>query len=192
VDLNRGYLGLVYRRFLYLNRLYRRRHNRLGRSLRYGLYNGLDRLDYLLNRQDLLNRLDGLLAYGLLWGLLLYLLGGRWLYWLDGLLEVLGYLLLGRLNLYYHLFPGLNGGLGGLRGLIGGVLKHRIGGDNLGSGAGIAPLGHGAGIGFRLVCSAIPLGITQDVPHNFHPYRGRPAAYHVQHLGRSLGKIDDP
>jgi hypothetical protein len=114
------------------------------------------------------------------------LLGRRGLlHRLDGLLDILDYLLLGRLDLDYYLFPVLNGGL------IGGVLKYGVGGDNLGSGAGIAPLGHGAGIGFRLVCSAVSLGIG-GTPHNFYPYRSRPAAYHVQQLGRGLGKIDDP
>lgn len=56
--------------------LYRRRRlgRRLGRG--YGLHDGLDRLNYLLDRQDLLHRrlLDRLLLpYGLLlYGLLLY------------------------------------------------------------------------------------------------------------------------
>jgi hypothetical protein len=147
----------------------------------YLLYQGLHRLDYrldLLNRQDLL---DGL--YVLEGGLLLL----HGLDRLDRLLKILGYLLLGgaldqgrilggRLDLDYHR-------------VLGGGLVSGVGGDDLGIGTGSSPAGQGVGIGFRPVRGIPGLAIAA---RGLYQDRGGSLLQHVQHLGRRLGKIDDP
>jgi hypothetical protein len=162
-----------------------------------GDYHRLDQGPQRLNRRlDLLDRehlLDGLnllhggrLLPGLLGLLRLLLLGIPGLgSRLDGLLEVLGYLLLGR---RLDAFPGRGLNLNYHR-VLGDLVRRIGGGGNLGIGAGKAPLRPGVGIGFRPVAVIGGLG---GAVQGLHQDRGRTLPYHVQHLGRRLGKIDDP
>jgi hypothetical protein len=165
----------------------------LGR--RGGLLGSCHRLYYRLNllnhRLDLLNRQNLLDRLYLLYRGLLDLLPRRGLgLRLDRLLEV--HLLLRRLN------HRPRGRALGRRILVHGILVNRVGGgDNLGNGVGVPAFGHRPGIGFGLVCPAIPLvvdriAVAQVVLHDLYQYRGCPRAYHVQHPGRRLGKIDNP